>query len=203
MTALRAVDRAAAELRRGGVALITDGDGGGTLVLAAECATPAGLERLARLDNGTRSLVLTAPRAAALNLVPGPGPVVVAPLGDAIDCDTLRDLANPSAPLDDALFATLEGARGTPLMGDQAAIALAKRARLLPATVTVAVTADAARTLVAAGELLVADADDVLTYERTAAASLKPMSEARVPLAGAENTRIITFRPGDGGTVPL
>jgi len=203
VVALRTVDRAATELRRGGVALITDGDGGGTLVLAAECATPEGLERLARLDGGTRSLVLTAPRAAALNLVPGPGPVVVAPLGDVVDCDALRDLANPSAPLDDALFAALEVARGIPRMGDQAAIALAKRARLLPATVTVAITAEARRALVATGEPVFAEADDVLTYERTAAASLKPVSEAQVPLAGAENTRIITFRPGDGGTEHL
>ena len=71
VAALCAVDRAAAELRRGGVAMITTGGGGATLVLAAECATPEGLDRLARLDGGTRSLVLTAPRAAALTLVTG------------------------------------------------------------------------------------------------------------------------------------
>jgi GTP cyclohydrolase II len=29
------------------------------------------------------------------------------------------------------------------------------------------------------------------------------VSEARVPLAGAENTRVIAFRPGDGGTEHL
>jgi GTP cyclohydrolase II len=172
VTALRAVDRAAVELRRGGVALITDGNAAAALVLAAECATPEGLKRLARLDGSTRSLVLTAPRAAALNLVPGPGPVVVAPLGDVVDCDALRDLANPSAPLDQALFAALENARGTPLAGDQAAIALAKRARLLPAAVTVTVTAEAAQALVAIGEVVVADAGHILAYERTAAADI-------------------------------
>ncbi len=203
VAALRAVDRAAAELRRGGVAMITNGGGGATLVLAAECATPEGLDRLARLDGGTRSLVLTAPRAAALKLVPGTGPVVVAPLDDNVDCHALRDLADPSAPLDGALFAALERARGTPQTGDHAAIALAKRARLLPATVTLALTAEVSEALAAAGDLVSAEADDVLAYERTAAASLRPVSEARVPLAGAEQTRIITFRPGDGGTEHL
>jgi GTP cyclohydrolase II len=203
IAALRAVDRAAAELRRGGVAMITNGGHGATLVLAAECATPEGLDRLARLDGGTRSLVLTAPRAAALKLVPGTGPVVVAPLDDDVDCAALRDLADPSAPLDGALFAALERARGTPRTGDHAAIALAKRARLLPATVTLALTADVSEALAAAGDLVSAEADHVLDYERTAATSLRPVSEARVPLAGAEQTRIITFRPGDGGTEHL
>ncbi|MEE2981122.1 MAG: GTP cyclohydrolase II RibA [Pseudomonadota bacterium] len=203
VVALRAVDRATAELRRGGVAMITNGGGGATLVLAAECATPEGLDRLTRLNGGTRSLVLTAPRAAALKLVSGTGPVVVAPLDEKVDCHALRDLADPSAPLDGALFAALERARGTPQTGDHAAIALAKRASLLPATVTLALTADVSEALAAAGDLVSAEADDVLAYERTAAASLRPVSEARVPLAGAEQTRIITFRPGDGGTEHL
>ena len=40
---------------------------------------------------------------------------------------------------------------------------------------------------------------DIASYETLASRSLVPVSEARVPLAGAEATRIITFRPGDGG----
>jgi GTP cyclohydrolase II len=203
VAALRAVDRAAVELRRGNIAMITDGVTGATLVLAAECASTAGIDRLARLGGGTRSLVLTAPRAAALKLVPGPGPVVVAALDEAVSSHALRDLADPATPLDAALYHALENARGTPQAGDRAAIALAKRARLLPATVTVTLSAERARTLVAADELAIADASDVLAYERTAATSLRPVSEAQVPLAGAEETRIITFRPGDGGTEHL
>ena len=214
-TALRAVDCAARELRRGGVAMRTDGasgaanqamDGaehGGTPVLAAECASLAGIERLARLGGGPRALVLTAPRAAALKLTPGPGPVVVAPLDDAVDARALRDLADPSTPLDGALFAALEAARGIPRHGDRAAIALAKHARLLPAAATAGLDAKAWTGLAAAGELAVAGADDVLDYERTAAANLRPVSEGQVPLSGAEEARIISFRPGDGGAEHL
>ena len=43
------------------------------------------------------------------------------------------------------------------------------------------------------------DTGDIFQYERTAARSLSLISEARVPLLGAEDTRIAAFRPQDGG----
>jgi len=43
------------------------------------------------------------------------------------------------------------------------------------------------------------DAADIFAYQAMAARSLRPVSEARVPLNDAENTRIIAFRPSDGG----
>ena len=42
-------------------------------------------------------------------------------------------------------------------------------------------------------------AADVLAYQREAAQSLRPVAEAPVPLVDAENSRIIAFRPEDGG----
>ena len=36
-------------------------------------------------------------------------------------------------------------------------------------------------------------------YRRLSAATLRPVSEARVPLADAEDVRIVSFRPADGG----
>src|SRR5260221_267062 len=47
--------------------------------------------------------------------------------------------------------------------------------------------------------IVLLDAGDIAAYQVTAARSLRPVSEARVPLADAENTRIIAFRPSDGG----
>lgn len=46
-------------------------------------------------------------------------------------------------------------------------------------------------------------ASDVLAYEETAARTLKMVGEASVPLEGAENARILAFRPSDGGTEHL
>jgi GTP cyclohydrolase II len=42
-------------------------------------------------------------------------------------------------------------------------------------------------------------AEDVLAYQATAAGTLQRVAEARVPLADAENARVIAFRPSDGG----
>ncbi len=47
--------------------------------------------------------------------------------------------------------------------------------------------------------LLLVDAGDVFQYRSTVARALEVVSEARVPLAGAEDARIIAFRPHDGG----
>ncbi|MBY0432230.1 MAG: GTP cyclohydrolase II, partial [Rhodospirillales bacterium] len=52
-------------------------------------------------------------------------------------------------------------------------------------------------------DLLVAGTEDVLAYEQHAARTLRPVSDARVPLEGAENARIVAFRPADGGTEHL
>jgi GTP cyclohydrolase II len=43
----------------------------------------------------------------------------------------------------------------------------------------------------------------VLAYDKLQADTLVAVSEARVPLAGCENTRIIAFRPRDGGVEHL
>ena len=188
-------------LRRGAMALMTGPSkaADGTLVMAAEGASREALSRLARLGDGPPMLVLTASRAAALKLPAATGPVIAAPLTEPVDAAALRALADPTAPLDAALYTALRGAKDAARSSDHAAIALAKRARLLPAAVTKRVGAAAARELVAAGDLAVVAASDVIGYEHCAAVSLRPVGEARLSLADAENSRIITFRPSDGG----
>ena len=198
---LRAVERAAVALRRGAMALMTGPDkaGDGTLVMAAEGASREALARLARLGDGPSMLVLTAPRAVALKLLAATGPVISAPLIEPVDAAALRALADPTAALDAALYTALRGAKDAARSSDYAAIALAKRARLLPAAVTNRVGAAVARELAAAGDIAVVAASDVIDYEHCAAVSLRPVGEATLSLADAENSRIITFRPSDGG----
>ncbi|MFP6731642.1 MAG: GTP cyclohydrolase II RibA [Alphaproteobacteria bacterium] len=199
---LRAVDRAAVALRRGDMALLTSG-GGDSLVLAAEGVTSAALARLARLSAGETMLVLTAPRAAALKLLAASGPVIVAPLDETVDAEALRSLTDPAAPLDDSLYTALTHARGEAKPSDRAAIALAKRAHLLPAAISAPVSAAVAQQLAASGDLAAVAAAHVIDYERSAAASLRPVSETRLDLADAEDSRLITFRPANGGSEHL
>src|SRR5476649_1655506 len=66
--ALAAVERALAELRRGGIVVLRDDDGQGGLALAAECWGPSSLQRLQGLAQGEPVLVTTRRRAKAIGM---------------------------------------------------------------------------------------------------------------------------------------
>jgi GTP cyclohydrolase II len=196
--ALRQIDRAITDLRRGGVVLLRDGDIA-LLVEAAETVTAESLARLKRLSGGELSLVLTRRRAAALGLVEppsAPGGAVLLRITEDARAAALRDLADPGAaaslrlPLDNA--ARLQE---TAL----AVVELVKLARLLPAVIVGRLSPHGAEALQKQEGFVLLEAGDVVAYQEIAARALRPVSEARVPLADAENTRIIAFRSSDGG----
>jgi GTP cyclohydrolase II len=192
-----AVDRATGELRRGGTVVIDD-DHGAVLAQAAEAATAQSLAALSRLAQGGLSLALTARRASVLKLVgTGPG-IVTLPIQGGVDGAVLRGLVDPTCPAP----APLPELR--PAIGDsraRAAVMLAKLAQLLPAALIAPLAdrrAEAAARLAAAHHLLRVPARAIVQYPRHVAASLQPVSEARVPLSAAEHARVVGFRPADG-----
>src|SRR5918993_2319345 len=67
-TALAAVERALAELRRGGIVVLRDDDGAGGLVIAAEACGPRALQRLQGLAQAAPVLVTTRRRAEAIGM---------------------------------------------------------------------------------------------------------------------------------------
>ena len=205
---LRIVHRAASDLRRG-TPVSLRGGGNFLVIAAAEAVGVEGLSDMAACAVAPPMLLLSPTRAAALaraaaapprvaDAVPLP-PAVAASLEAAValplppallDPGTLRGLADPTVdlllpdppqPLPDA----------PPLAA--AALALAKIARLLPAVVAVP-----ARDAPELG-LLAVGAADVLAYPVAAAASLRPVAEAAVPLDGAPDARLVSFRAADGG----
>lgn len=202
LSALRAVDRVAAELRRGDPIVLEARDGP-LVVRGAEGATPAALERLAAL--GTRPmLAVTATRAAALGFDTRAAAVTLSrPAG--LDAATVRALAGP----DFAEKPDLSGIRLAEAEPDgrvSAAVTLAKLARLLPAVlVAEPSSADAPDVagFAARHDLLRVHASDVFDYQTHSARSLTLVGEARVPLADAENARVVAFRPADGGVEHL
>ena len=184
--------RAVDDLRRGEAVRLTDGTFS-LLVLAAELATP---ESLARLETkGAADLLLSAERAATLkisNQRPAAGAAAIAisrlPWLDLVvslaAADPVADLATP-----------FKGPFPTTPLGaharlSEAAIALAKRAALLPALFAV-------RDAEPSGNEIEADAAAVLAWRR--APRLRIISRAALPLEGAESTAVVTFRPTDGG----
>jgi GTP cyclohydrolase II len=193
---LRKVDRVIGDLRRGGVALIVDGSQS-LAVQAAENVTPESLVQLAAIGGGPVALALTRRRAATLGLAPAasaPGGTVRLALPSGTEASFIHKLADPGAAIVGLGIAAPVGDRAT-----DAAVEIMKLARLLPAAaIAVLADGDAAR-LIAEDGLLALDAGEVFAYQEAASRSLRIISEARVPLADAENTRLVHFRPRDGG----
>ena len=132
--ALRQVDRAITDLRRGCPVLLRDGKTA-LLVQAAEAIAPESLERLRTLAGQPLSLVLTRRRAAALGLAEPPsgkGGAVLLRLGAETAAAELRDLADPGA---EAIPHPQAGPATAASQAADAAVELVKLARLLPAVV--------------------------------------------------------------------
>ena len=190
---MRIVERAAARLRGGRLVLVDDG-AEATLVQAAETATAESLARLARLGDGC--LVLTAQRADALELPVNGHRLLCLPLSETMDLDTVRRMTDPTHGEGPPSLSAVPRA---PAAGAVAAITLTKLARLLPAALTVPLASGAwSEAMAIESDLARVDAAAIAAYADLAAGTLRPVAEARLPIAAAENARIIGFRPADG-----
>ncbi len=193
---LRSVHRAVADLRRG-TPVILRGPDTCLVVAAAETVGAQGLSDLAAAALAPAVLLLAPVRAAAVLHRPVPhvaeeeGAVALRLPPTLLAPQVLRSLADPTA--ERLLPETPERAPVPPLA--QAAIALAKLGRLLPALVAAPATEAGAAHL----SLLCVTAADVAAYPVSAAASLARVAEARVPLEDAPEARIVAFRAADGG----
>ena len=199
---LQAVDRAIAELRRGGLIVLWDRHGEAGLVQAAEGTSEQGLARLRELSRGSPRLLLTAQRAAALGIsgaaerLPGAGIVSLelAATSPRVICELADPTSGRSAPSNRPEMVY------SPAGLDSAAIDLAKLARLLPAALLATIDhATDPSVLARQHDLLEVSAREIEDYRYAVARSLEIVSEARVPLEGAENSQVYAFRPSDGG----
>ena len=192
---LRGVHRAVAEIRRGVPVLLTGPVP--LLVVPAETAGAASAADFVALAEGTGWLLLAPPRAAAVLRRPieNVPPAIALRLGDwASDIVRLRALADPT--LEQMLGDPLERDAAPPLAA--AALALSKLARLLPAVVAAPVGPDAAARACELN-LMTVEAADVLAYPAEAAAELRRVAEANVPLLHARDCRVVAFRAPDMG----
>jgi len=160
------------------------------VVLPAETANESGLAAFLQASEGAAMMLLAPARAVSVLRQAAPlGPVVALKvpeegltpafllgLADATQPQVARDLVETAAP-------SLA----------EAAIMLAKMAKLLPAMLVAGVSGDAPASLLA-----VADAD-LLAYPAMADASLVRVAEAVVPVALSADARLVAFRPADGG----
>jgi GTP cyclohydrolase II len=118
-----------------------------------------------------------------------------------MDAAAIRCLIDPTCPPPQTA-ADMPPLR--PEIGDcraRAAVMLCKFAQLLPAALLAPLpdpSPEAAERLAREHDLLRVPARAVMDYPSSVAATLEPVSEARVPLRVAENARVVGFRPADG-----
>lgn len=201
---MMSVNRAVADLRRGSFVVI-EGDGEMALTQAAETVTAESLELLMRSGQGQPRLALTANRARVLDFPASKSHVVMLPVTGSVNADIVRRLVDPTwarqgqtqlLPQPTALLeADVESCA-------YAAIRLSKLAEMLPAALTIPLGGDWFERLngkAANQDFLRVKADAIAQYTNLSADTLRPVTEARLPLAAAENARLVGFRPADGG----
>ncbi|TDQ86312.1 GTP cyclohydrolase II [Dongia mobilis] len=217
-----------AELRRGGIVALLDGqqmdgqqmDGQqpahrhAALVIAAEMLEQPALATLLAANNAGQGgtgrgirLVVTAERANALvrrGLVPAPAAATAADdshrllaLSGALAAEAIRQIADPTVEPVAWLAAGIVPVADVAPALCQGAIELTKLARLLPAALIVLVPHSALERWVDPAFRL--EAADLPAFRRNAAANLRRVGSAPVPLDGAESCEIVAFRPSDGG----
>ncbi|PJK31046.1 GTP cyclohydrolase II [Minwuia thermotolerans] len=195
LRAVREVDRAAADLRRGLPVCIGDKVSAGVAV-SVETASAADFREMTMFAGGPAQLALTARRANVLHILPSGHPVQLVPLDERLNRDLAAEIADPEHDLSGGLRGPFPQVKDSPPAFAVAAVQLCKIARLLPAAIVAPLAAGAdpdshGLMTVAAGAIMAREAD--------AAAELKRVAAARVPLWDAENTRLTAFRPADGG----
>lgn len=202
-TVLDTVDRAVAEMRRGSAVVVTT-QAGAVLARAAETVNPGPLPFFSRTGLGETAVAVTGRRAAILGLAEPSAPAVLLRGQDGFSPEQIIGLIDPKASDDGPV--PPPGVTAQACDTDSAthtSIRLTKIARLLPAIVVADIeTGDPVDWARANGRTVVSDAA-VNAYDRVQADTLEPVSEARVPLAGCDNTKIIAFRPRDGGVEHL
>ena len=181
--------RARSDLRMGAAVVLLSGEEA-ALVLAAETATAARLADLRAL--GGVDLALTARRAGTLKARAYDGDLARVVFPAEADLAWVRATADPSADLDWPMKGPYVTRREGAADLHRAALAMCKRAHLLPA----ALVAVLPRAQAEAKEILLAG---VRGHRLDVQLPLRREAAARVPLEVAEAGRVRVFRPLDGG----
>jgi GTP cyclohydrolase II len=191
---LVAVDRAIGDLRRGLPVILADG-ANHALVAAAELITSARLDQLRALSGDQLRLILTHNRAATLK-IRRYTPDVIALVGSAgFATDTIQALADPCLDLATPLKGPFDAERRSDVPAPWiSGIRLAKLSRLLPAVMLAPLSS-----VDDLDDYLRVECRDIDAYAHADANSLTPIVTARVPLADAPDSKLVAFRPADGG----
>lgn len=193
-----AVERAVAELRYGRSVTVIGHDGA-ILLAPAEIASPEIVADLAARSGAAPALALTANRSAVLHINPTGDDIELIHLDLHLSPETIRTMADATQDLAHPLMGPFR-TRAMPLLaGHGGGVKLLKVARLLPAGLVSRALSSPQLAAIQLDGVLSVTVEAIMRYEKIIAYGLRQVAAARVPLEDAENTRIIAFRPEDGG----
>ena len=194
---LASVERAAFELRCGRPVFVLDDTEQASAIIATEMANETRIQGLTELGGGTLPhVVLTHHRAETLKIRLYTPEIVRIPYPDWLTAGQVRQLADPQFDLAEPMRGPFLAERDQAGSSVKGGVKLAKIARILPSVL--ATTVPVIQIGVHTGVVAV-NAADIEAYDTRAAIGLKRVTAAKVPLDGAENAKIIAFRPADGG----
>ena len=204
---LRALDRAAGDLRRGEAVFVFDGSSGvaagsdgarppgdtpGLLIFSLDHADADTLALVQQQGSTPGQLLLTGPRAQALGLASDKGAGIAVTLPPSASLDWAMFLAIASWDESERLSLSHRGLHAA----GSAALRLAKLAPCLPALLAREVTLDAADGLLPG--VLPVRAQDTDRFHHLQARSLRRLGTTPVPLEGLGTVQFHLFRSSDG-----
>ena len=196
-------DRAAGELRRGLPVLIYDVEAA-CVVIACELLTKHALANMHAMakntaNNSELGVLISDKRADTLKIPTKGRRAVLISLEPSWSVGTIRAIADPTLDLSYPLKGPFQQTNkpDTPL--EQAALKLLKTASLLPAGVVVTSNKDVLLNQTKHQEILSINVSDIENYNDEKLDEMEEVARTTVPLEGANNTSIVSFRPRSGG----
>lgn len=188
------IERAIFDIRRGLPVVINSGE---QRLLVQALEGSRSVDALARLSGARPTLVLTRHRLEAMGMSLT-AEAACLPLPEHVSEHELNQLAVANAATKpSALLSGLTPAGAA----ERSAVALMRRALLIPAALTAVVSERAQEEVaeqIAQGRLLEVKAEEALACLAGAPGMLKRVSEANIPLEDAPNSRFVLFREPDG-----
>mgnify|MGYP003323483147 FL=1 len=204
------VERAISDLRRGALILLFDPlKRTAAIIQAAELSTAKGLELISQLAGSEPSVVITNRRSAAIRLNTETRQVISVSIPSQGGIELVHRLANPIFESQDGFDPIdqkeLDNLPVVPEASDglaPKAVQLVKFARLLPSVILSRIPYAEMTRLSGwskSDSLLAVDARLIDSLPEMRAQRLVKAVSAQVPLIDSEETRLIAFRPVDGG----
>jgi len=202
----RVLARLAGELRRGDPIRIRSADGRALLVWSPDGDPEGAIDAARWLGVSPAGLLLGGHRAFGFGLGPPDGPALsIAPLGPVTDIrwlDAAIRLSDPATvELSPGMADGFETISIAPGSLEDASLRLARNAGLMPVMLVGDGIGDGNAPPSADGGDVMEVAQDLAEQAMgKAEPALRRVAESSVPLTGAENTRVVAFRPDHGET---